>query len=215
MTTPGICPPCWKKLDFITAPVCHQCGEPSLIPLRGQVICSGCQRGAAMFDQHRSLFRYGTDVKKMIFALKHGRDRTLVPFFTTVLTPLALQMAERVDLVMPVPLHWMRLSYRCFNQSAILAKGIAGALNLPLDVWTLRRVQRTRTQGGLNRAQRRANVHAVFAVRKPERIQGATILLIDDVYTTGATLNACATALKEAGALEVKALTLTKVTGYR
>jgi ComF family protein len=216
----GLCGACWKQLQFIIHPLCRICGSPLNHSSdqqnhskneRGTVIehtCASCLAYTPIFDQHRSLFIYNEISKKLVLSLKNGSDRSLSLFFANWLEALLLE--TRVDVLIPVPLHWSRLMRRTFNQSALVAQHLASNLGIPLSMEGLKRIRKTSSQGHLSRHLRIQNVAEAFrAVSKD--VWGKNIGLIDDVCTTGATLNACALALKEAGALSVNALTLAKV----
>ena len=209
----GLCPKCWSKLDFIRSPVCGCCGKPFEYE-SGSELCSRCLHDTSIeFSSHQSLFRYTEHSKRLIFRLKHTGDQSVVPLFVHLMAPLALTFQCKINFVIPVPLHWTRLASRRFNQSALLAKGVAKALQKPYISNGLKRIKKTPSQGRFNRIERIENVKDAFDVshRKKLRLEGKTVLLIDDVYTTGATLNACACALKRKGVKCVYALTFAKV----
>ena len=206
LETFGLCHRCWVHLDFITPPFCVQCGSP--FSFEGYAhLCWSCRKSSPIFDSHRSLLRYGALSRKLIFALKHGRDRTLVPLLSHWLVPMVLRFP--VDLIMPVPLHWSRLSYRCFNQSSLVAQQLGQLVAMPVLLNTLQRTRKTPSQGRLSRTLREENMAGAFRLRQP--LIGRHVLLIDDVYTTGATLSACSHTLKEAGVASVHSITLAKV----
>jgi ComF family protein len=206
LQTSGLCKDCWVHLDFISIPFCLKCGAP--FPFDGYAdLCARCQKSPPFFDSHRSLLRYGALSRKLIFALKHGRDRTIVPLFAQWLVPIALTFP--IDLIVPVPLHWTRLSYRCFNQSALMAQAVARLIGQRTDLMALKRIRKTASQGNLKREQRQENMEKAFSAHPC--VEGKRVLLMDDVYTTGATLNACSFVLKERGAKAVHAVTLAQV----
>jgi ComF family protein len=201
----GLCAACWSKLNFITPPYCQLCGNP--LPVDFLSLCSQCKLWVPLFNSHRALWRYGPISRKIIFGLKHGRQRYLASLLATYLLPLALPMS--VHCVVPVPLHKKRLSKRGFNQSALIAQWICRFTGLPLLLHDLKRWTGAGFQGGLSFQKRQEQVWGVFQCDK--EFSGESILLIDDVYTTGATLNSCVSALKEMGAGQVHALTIAKV----
>jgi ComF family protein len=206
MSSQGFCPLCWSKIIFMTPPQCALCGQPFAVLT--QALCLQCQKWIPLFNSHRSLWHYGPLSRKVIFALKHGRQRYLAPLLATWLLPLMLSV--RVDCIVPVPLHPHRLAQRGFNQSCILAQELSRMTLIPLVREGLIRRFKTPSQGRFSLSQRRDNVDGAFS--SSYQWDGAAVMLIDDVYTTGSTLNACTHALKEAGALHVHALTLAKVT---
>lgn len=139
--------------------------------------------------------------------LKYGRDVSLAPALASVLTTRAHNTSE-YDCVLPVPLHRTRLRWRGFNQSLLLARGLCGGRRGRLAPWPLARRRATPPQVGLGETERRRNVRDAFVVVRPDSIRGATVLLVDDVMTTGATVDECARVLRRAGARHVDVLVL-------
>jgi len=158
-----------------------------------------------------SPYRYEGVLEQLIRLYKYRRRATMA----RPLGDLALVWMDRlptVDLVMPVPLHPSRLREREFNQALLLANRIARRLDLPLSYEHLLRVRETRPQTELDRTERAANVRRAFAVRRPAFLEGRRVLLVDDVFTTGATVNECAKSLRRAGVASVWVLTLARRT---
>jgi ComF family protein len=168
-----------------------------------------CRMGGRGFDAAYSFGEYTGALRRLIHLLKYRRVQSLRHPFGVWLCQ-ALPLDEKVDLVVPVPLHWTREFTRGFNQAEVLAREITRRRGLPCEK-ALRRVRSTGSQARMSRSERRRNVATAFTVRRPAVIAGKTVLLIDDVHTTGATLGACAVALKRAGAKRVVALTLARV----
>jgi ComF family protein len=162
-----------------------------------------------LFNSHRALWTYGPLSRRIIFGLKHGRQRYLADLVAPWLVPLALQ--HPVDCIIPVPLNADRLARRGFNQAALLATALGQCTGIPVWLNGLIRPLKTPSQGGFSAVQRRENVMGVFS--SPNMWHGQKILLVDDVFTTGATLNACAYALRESRAHHVHAITLAKIPG--
>ena len=202
--TPGFCAACWSKVGFITHPHCVLCGDPFLVP--AGKLCHQCQQETPFFHSHRSLWTYGPLPRKVIFALKYGRQRTLAPLLARWMMPLAL--AFPVDCIVPVPLHPSRLARRGFNQSALIAQSLSSLMGIPLWRRRLFRTWKTFPQGGFSPQQRKYNVYGAFSCHFP--CFQESVLLVDDVYTTGATINACSIALKEAGIRRIHAVTVAK-----
>jgi len=176
-------------------------------PLDEEGRCALCRLGLAGFDGAYSYGAYEDELRELIHLFKYGRIETLAGPLGALLA-LALPRSERFDLVVPVPLHWWKRWRRGFNQSQLLSEQIARRINVPVRR-CLRRVKNTSAQAGLTNAKRRANVSLAFQA-KPGVLQGARILLVDDVMTTGSTAAACARALKSAGAKKVTLLTVAR-----
>ncbi len=201
-------------MSFIDGPLCARCGMPFDIDPGGETICGPCHAKAPDFDRARALFRYDDASKALILRFKHGDRLDSAPAFARWLERTGRPLMAEADLIVPVPLHRGRLWKRRYNQAAILAKGLARLSSRPHDPLLLHRSRATPSQGEMPSAKaRRRNVQRAFAVpvAKAARLNGQNILLVDDVFTTGATLNACARALKRAGAARVDALTLARV----
>jgi ComF family protein len=169
-----------------------------------------CRLGARGYDAAYSFGEYTGALRRLIHLLKyHGVKALKEPFGRWLAQSLPLD--ERVDLVVPVPLHWWRRYRRGFNQSEVLGQEIARRTGLLCSSQALRRTVSTPPQARMSARQRRRNVASAFTVPDSALVRGRTILLVDDVLTTGATLGACAKALKKAGARRVVALTLARV----
>ena len=195
-----LCRSCFEALPEITPPLCGRCGLPTAFEVYG---CDGCRTVELAFDGARAPLRYEGVGKGAVHALKYGGYRPVVERLMAPLMAGSLG-GERFDAVVPVPLHRARLAKRGFNQAEVIGRAVAGRLGAPfLD--KLRAVRGTRDQVELTAASRRQNVAGAFEARGPV---AGRVLLVDDVMTTGSTLNECARELKKAGAGEVHALTL-------
>jgi ComF family protein len=198
---------------------CPRCARPTAVPINRPPPCVGCLERPPRFALAAAAFEYGGAIAEAIRRLKWQRMPELAPALG-VLLYAALRRAPAgfgdVDLIVPVPLHRRRLRAREFNQAAELAAAMREAARareaplgrVTLDARGLTRVRDTPPQTGLDAAQRRRNVLDAFRVRDPARVEGRRVLLVDDVLTTGATAEACASALGRAGAAEVLVLTL-------
>jgi ComF family protein len=210
---PFFCRACWESITPIEGPLCPRCGQPFDSPLAlayspGHT-CRACREKPPRFDRALSPYRYKGVLEQAIRLFKYRRRDAL----TAPLSDLMLVWADRLpptDLVMPVPLHPARLRAREFNQSLLLADRIARRLGLPLSFDHLERIRQTRPQTELDRKDRARNVRRAFAVRDPDGLEDRRVLLVDDVLTTGATVNDCARALRRAGAASVVVLTLAR-----
>jgi ComF family protein len=207
-----VCDPCWRSILPITPPLCDRCGDPLpawrtiSIPL---ALCPRCRRTRRLVDRARAIGTYDGALRAIVHALKYEGRRSLARALADLMRHRGAEVLEGATCAIPVPLHSSRRRERGFNQAADLARHIG----LP-TVAALQRVRATSPQTNLPAARRRRNVRDAFAVtRAGETLRNATIVLIDDVSTTGATLEACARALKQTGVAEVRALTAARVVG--
>jgi ComF family protein len=204
-----VCAPCWRAIVPITPPVCDGCGDPlpswRTISLR-ESRCPRCRRRPGHVSRSRAIGAYDGTLRAAIHALKYeGRQRLAEPL-ASLMARSAADILEGADLVVPVPLHRSRQRSRGFNQAEELARH----LGLPVD-HALRRVRKTPSQTDLPAARRHANVRHAFAIVRRAEVRGTVVVLVDDVSTTGATLDACARVLLESGAREVRAITAARV----
>ncbi len=168
-----------------------------------------CRNGFTEFDAAYSFGAYEGKLRDIIHLLKYQRIEPLAKPLANLLIK-ALPLDQRFDCVVPMPLHWLRKMLRGFNQAEVIARPVADYMSIPL-VKALRRRSYRPPQVGLTNAQRRENVRGIFVVRNQNQIDGKRVLLVDDVFTTGATASACSAALKRAGAKHVSLLTLARV----
>lgn len=208
----GLCAACWSKISFLEGPECARCGLPFEFDPGGETLCGPCHAEPPDFDRARSIMHYDDASKALILALKRADRLDLVPPLARWLERGGRALLAETDVIVPVPLHRWRLWRRRFNQSALLAQKLASATGKPFDPLVLIRIRPTPSQGEMPSAKaRRKNVRGAFKVANPSAIAAKSVLLVDDVYTTGATLNACARALKRAGASKVMVVTLARV----
>jgi len=205
----SLCASCWDQARFITAPFCKACGLPfEMQPIEGS-LCLDCQRCAPPFAAARAVFPYDDFSRHLILAFKHGDRTDLAPALAGWMARTAGDLLPTSDLVVPVPLHWRRLVYRRYNQAALLGRILAQQGNVAFAPQVLKRIRHTPVQGHLSRMARQKNLKGAFQVEGD--ITGKTILLVDDVLTTGATILGCTQALLRAGAGEVRVITLARV----
>lgn len=178
-------------------------------PLDEHDLCTVCRESLVNFDTAYSFGSYEGPLRKLIHLFKYGKVESLAePLSRFVIQ--ALPLDQNFDLVIAMPMHWRKHWERGFNQAELLAQPVAKRYGLKLAK-NLRRKRYTKAQAGLSELQRRENLKDSFAVKHPEQVAAKRILLIDDVFTTGATLRAAAAVLKNAGAARVSALTLARV----
>ncbi len=212
MSQPGFCPACWSGISFLEGQGCRCCGLPFAVALAGDNLCAPCLAKPPAFDSARAILAYDEKSRGAILALKHADRLDLVPGFSRWLSRSGSSLLRDSDLVMPVPLHPWRLWRRRYNQSAELARRLARDWALAYDPGALTRTRSTASQGAMASAlARRRNVLGAFKVPDPARVAGRRVLLVDDVFTTGATVESCARALKRAGAARVHVLVLARV----
>jgi ComF family protein len=209
-----LCPRCWSNLHLITPPICDRLG----IPLPGYEgsgphISTQAVVNAPIFFRARAAAHYSGIVRRLIVRFKFEDRHEPLPLFVKLMREAGRALLQDAEMLVPVPLHRLRLLQRRFNQSALLAQRLGRATEIPVFVTTLRRTKRTAAQVGLSHETRQENVANAFTVEPSKRalLRGKRVLVIDDVITTGATANACATALLEAGASAVDVLAIALV----
>lgn len=192
----------------ITGATCIVCGAPFAAKTGQAHTCGECLIEPPPFVRARSAFIYDGAVLDAVHAFKYnGRVQLAAGLGRLAVGAVSPDTAPEV--VLPVPLHLKRLRERGFNQSLLIAREVAAALNVAVDYRSLRRTRHTEKQTGFSAAERRKNVIGAFKVARPERVRGKSVLLVDDVFTTGTTVRECAKVLKAAGA-EVSVLTLAR-----
>lgn len=212
---PGmISPAFWSQLQFIEKPFCSCCGLPFNFDMAEGALCAGCMDEEPDFDQARAAVIYNDASRKAVLDFKYGDKMHAVKTFLPWMMRAGAETLAECDLMLPIPLHAKRLWQRRFNQSAVLAEALAELAEKPFLPDGLLRARYTSPQKGLSRKERNDNVKNAFAVNKSAaaQIAGKNILLIDDVFTSGATLNECARVLKKSGADKVFVLTIARVT---
>jgi ComF family protein len=208
----AFCLACWQKLDFLGGPACAQCGEPIALAFHEDARCGACLADPPPFDRVRAAVAYGPIARALALKLKYGRRPGVA---LTMARPMRRVGGAMLDgaLIAPVPLHRWRIWSRGYNQAALIAGALVrgGDGELALDL--LERHKRTAALRGLGRQARARTVAGAFRVAAnwKEAIKGRRVVLIDDVYTTGATVRGCARALKRAGAAEINILCWARV----
>lgn len=203
----------WSAIHFLDAPWCETCGLPFPYAIGDGAECPACIARPPKYGKARAAFVYDDASRALILEFKHGGRVEYVAQFAAWMTLAGRDLLAGADMIVPVPLHRRRLAMRRFNQSALLSLSIAKRTGLRFEPHALRRVRATPSQAGKSASGRRRNVAGVFHVpdRAKGRLTGKTILLVDDVFTTGATVEAAARTLLRAGAARVNVLTLARV----
>jgi ComF family protein len=212
---PGsLCSTCWQDVAFLDGPSCLCCGLPFDLDPGGETLCASCLADPPSFDRARAVMRYDEKSRGPILAFKHGDRLDLVPGFARWLRRAGRLLLDDADVIVPIPLHARRLWTRRYNQAAELSRALGKLSGKPVDAMLLTRIHATPSQGAMpSAAARRRNMRGAFQVpaSRKEDVANRTVLLIDDVLTTGATVNACARVLKRAGASKVHVLALARV----
>ena len=207
------CEACLDELPWVESPICPQCGRPfPKSPSSPDHLCGDCLLSVFLFDSARSATHHAGVVRQRIHQLKFGGRLHWAPPLAELLVRSVRREAATppVHMIFPVPLHVKRLRHRGFNQAALLARTLGRRLGLPVLFDCLLRTCWTEPQTRLNREQRLHNVKDAFQVMDADKVKDRRVLIVDDVYTTGTTLNECAKTLKAAGASEVHAVTVSR-----
>jgi ComF family protein len=214
-----VCPACWRSFGALTPPFCVICGDVMPAWRAAHPLCARCRRLPPAFEIARSAGRYDARLRELIHAFKYGRRRGLAGPLATLLRSAGVDLLAGATAVVPIPLHSGRAWHRGFNQADDLAR------QLGLPVWRLlRRTRAGPPQASLPASRRHANVRGAFALSRraalarafgSRALHSATLVLIDDVMTTGATMGVCAEVLREAGVGAVRALTVARAVAAR
>lgn len=207
-----VCSRCWHQVTFIVPPFCERCGLPYPGELTAPFECTNCRDMDLHFSSARSAVSARGMVLEVIHRYKYQRALWFEPFLADLLIRAALPQlrGQHWDWIVPVPLHPAKKRQREFNQAEHLAGHLGAATKIPLNASLLKRIAATQTQTRLTRQQRAENMRNAFALQTPGKLNGERIVLFDDVFTTGATTNACAKVLRTAGAQEVCVWTLAR-----
>jgi ComF family protein len=203
----SFCPECWKQVEFLGDSGCQTCGLP--LQATDEATCAVCLAKPPRISRSRAAVAYGELARSLAIRLKYGRKVALARTMARYMAPLVRDGGDR--LLVPVPLHRTRLWSRGFNQSALVAREISRRLGIAADPLALSRIRRTPPLKGMSPIQRRKTVADAFRVRDKAAVAGKTVILIDDVLTTGSTAEACARTLKRAGAARVELVSWARV----
>lgn len=207
-----LCWACFQRVELHTQSLCSLCGHPAEGPVQHAFVCGACEAAKPAFDKARAAGHFRGVLRELIHPFKYGQalwlKRDLADLLAGCLS--AHFSAAEVDVVVPVPLHPVRLRERSYNQAGLLAKELAARISRRCDARSLVRIRKTESQTRFDAASRRINTLGAFAVARPEWVAQRRVLLVDDVMTTGATLSECARMLKKAGAHQVWAVTVAR-----
>jgi len=211
---PFFCQPCWSQIASVQGPVCPRCSFPFPSPVALAHspfhLCGPCRRRPPAYTKAWTLYAYKSPLREAISKFKyHGKVTLARPLADLMIAAFA--HPPEIDCILPVPLHPLRLREREYNQSLLLADCLSRHYKVPVLCNVLLRTRHTLPQTGLNRAARLKNLRRSFTVTQPARITGKHLLLVDDVFTTGTTVNECAKTLRKAGAGEVYVETLARM----
>jgi len=209
----GLCPACWSKLSFITRPYCERLGIPFVYDPGPGILSMQAVADPPAYHRARAAVRFDEVSRALVHALEYVDRLDLAPMMGRWLAQARRELLAEADALVPVPLHWRRLWATRFNQSAMLAAAISSQTGLPIAAGALKRVKPTAQQVGLSRTERAANVQGAFRVPPDGRVavSGRRLVLVDDVLTSGATVDGCARALLRAGAANVDVLVFARV----
>ena len=207
-----LCPACHKAIRLVHPPYCPRCGLPVPSGDGEGYLCGLCLSERWYFEVHRTSGLYEGVLKEAIHRFKYGGVFPLVRVFGDLLQPplQALSQDYSMDVMIPVPLHIRRLRERGFNQALLLVKELNKRTGITYAERALQKVHDTPVQSALKKKERKKNLRGAFQVKDQETIQGKAVVLVDDVYTTGATVNECSRALLKAGAAKVAVLTVAR-----
>jgi ComF family protein len=209
----GLCATCWSKLSLIEKPYCARLGIPFVYDPGPGLLSMEAMANPPAYDRARAAVRYDEVARSLVLAFKYADRLDLAPMMGAWMARAGRELLTDADALMPVPLHWRRLWARRFNQAAALAGAISDISGVPVLPDILRRVRATPQQVGLSKTDRTNNVQGAFRVPDGQKpvVHGRRVVLIDDVLTSGATVDTCARALLRAGAAHVDVLVFARV----
>ena len=209
------CASCWIQLNFVPNDKCSCCGDPFEVAHNDDVelVCPPCLSNPPYFSKAVAPLIYDDISKDLILKFKHGDATYMAPSFAKLLELVGEEILTQSDYIMPVPLHLSRLVKRKYNQAALLCKNLSDPYQPKVIQDGIVRIKKTKSQGHFSKKERASNVANVFEVNNNycADIKGRIVTIIDDVLTSGATVNACAKVLRQAGAKDVKVITIARV----
>jgi ComF family protein len=209
----GLCASCWSKLSLIEPPYCARLGIPFAYDAGPGLLSMEAIANPPAYDRARAVVRYDDVARALVHAFKYSDRLDLAPMMGRWMARAGRELLADAGALVPVPLHWRRLWARRFNQSAALARAISASCGVPVAHGGLKRVRATGQQVGRSKAERADNVQGAFRVPAEHQVEiaGRRLVLIDDVLTSGATVDACTRALLRAGAARVDVLVFARV----
>ena len=207
----GLCPDCYRKANFITDPMCRYCGAPFEFERSSRPVCSDCLKSKPPYSRCIAVMRYDNIARKIILPLKHGDKTYIAKWMAEMIFGAAREILNETDIIVPVPIHMSRLLKRLYNQTALIARPLGRFSGKPVSYNNLVRTKATKSQGHMNRLDRLLNVGSSFSVKNPAEFAKKSVLIVDDVTASGATLAEIARTLKAAGAKRVLCVTFAKV----
>ena len=209
----GLCATCWQDMPFIEKPVCDRTGKPLVFDLGENILSAEAMANPPIYRKMRAATRYDGTARRLILSYKFYDRLDLAPHLARLMVRAGEDILCEADIIIPVPLHRKRLFKRRFNQSAELAKQISKLTDIPNSLDALHRIRPTKQQTSLEFNERHKNVEGAFRVPASEsgNVRGKKIILIDDVVTTGATINACIRALLREKAHHIDVIAFSRV----
>lgn len=203
------CSDCFSKIPFVQGTICYRCGHKlNLLPSQEKILCTKCLKKRPVYDKARAVFQYNSSSKNSILKFKYTGKIEYSRQFVQLLMQAGKELFPETDIIIPVPMHPKRKLSRGYNQAAVLANLLSKKTKIAYDEKILIRHKHTPKQENKTFEERHKNVKDAFIVKNKRKIKNRTVLLIDDVLTTGATVNNCAKTLKKAGASSVFVLTI-------
>jgi ComF family protein len=203
-----LCYACWKKYKFISRPYCACCGYPFKFEMENQALCGKCINSSPYYDHIRFLFKYDQDSKKLIHALKYNDQTYLAKIFAKLLHNIYFEEIIEYDLIIPVPMHWLKRMLRMYNQASLLSIELSKIINIPVAHNNLIKARWTKAQSTLKKDARQKNLQGSIMVKNTKQLEGKKVILVDDVLTTGATIRECCKLLKKNGVGKILVLTI-------
>lgn len=210
--TGSLCADCWQEIEFNTSPHCAICSHPFTYDIGELALCGSCIQKTPPYARIHTVFHYNEKSRTLVHNLKYGDRTHSALYFAQWMARAGKASLEQADMLVPVPLHPLRLLKRRYNQSALLANAISRQCHVPVYPQLLIRTRHTPSQAGLSSKERQRNVRGVFKLHPNyvTLVRNKHIIIVDDVMTTGATVTACTKILLKAGAKKVTILTLAK-----